>query len=108
MKTKTIILESEKTRTNPDNTIIYRVDTNCTNENIEEVIKIANAVWQYATDEFTTQKMIDIKEEFNIDVEQYEVNGVIDEDWNELFKITMRIKSHHVIEEIRSFSTFKI
>ena len=96
MKTKTIILESEKTRTNPDNTIIYRVDTNCTNENIEEVIKIANAVWQYATDEFTTEKMIDIKEEFNIDVEQYEVNGVIDEDWNELFKITMRIKSHHV------------
>jgi len=106
--TKTIILESKKTRPNPDNIIIYRVDINCTNENIEEVINITNTIWQYATDEFTTQKMIEIKEKFNIDVEQYEVNGVIDEDWNELFKMTMKIKSHYVIEEIRSFSTFKI
>jgi hypothetical protein len=107
-ETKTIIIESEKTRTNPDNIIIYRVDVSCTNENIEEVIKIANALWHYATDEFTTQKMIDIKEDFNVDVKQYEVNGVIDEDWNELFKMTMEIKSHYVIEEIRSFSTFNI
>ena len=105
---RTIILEQEKTRACPDNTLIYQIDERCTNENIEEVIKITNTVWQYATDEFSTEKMIDIKEKFNIDVERYEVNEIVDEDWNEIFKTTMSIKSHQIFKEIRSFTTFNI
>jgi len=98
-----IILNEEWSKANPDNMLPYFISKSCTHSKLQEIVKITQAVYEYATTDFTTEKMIDIKETLNVEVERYEDSqGEIAEDYNGIFQQTLAFNGFEW-KVIRSF-----